>query len=125
MTRFYYDVLKTRYGENIKLLYTDTDSFIFHVLTEDFYMDMKQMMEYLDTCDYPVSHVLHSNHNKKVMGKFKDETNGLPIAEFIGLKAKMYSILNADKLSHCTAKGIKKNAVKQSFHHKLYFDALS
>ena len=76
-------------------------------------------------CDYPVLHHLHSDHNKKVMGKFKDETNGLPIAEFVGLKAKMYSVLNADNHSHCTAKGIKKSVVKQSFHHKLYVNALS
>ena len=67
MAQFYYDVLKPHYGENIKLLYTDTDSFIFHVLTDDLYIDMKHNMKYLDTCDYPLSHMLHSNINKKVM----------------------------------------------------------
>ena len=124
MSRFYY-VLKPCYGEKMKLLYTDTDSFIFQVLSEDLYVDINDMKEHLDTCDYPVSHQLHSDHNKNVMGKFKDETNGFPIAEFVGLKAKMHSVLNADIHSHCTAKDIKKSVVKQSFHHKLYIDALS
>ena len=101
-------MLKSHYGEQLQLLYTDTDSFIFHVITQDLYADMKLMSDHLYTCGYPISHPLLSDHNKKVMGKFKDEGNSLPIIEFIGLKAKMYSVLYADIHSHSTAKGIKK-----------------
>jgi hypothetical protein len=36
------------------------------------------------------------NMNKKVVNKFKDETNGVPIIEFIGLRSKMYSIILDD-----------------------------
>ena len=85
---------------------------------------MLSMGEYLDTSDYPVSHPLHSNLNKKVMAKFKDELNGIAVEEFVGLKAKMYSLLYANDESHCTAKGIKKQVVKKTFNHKMYVDSL-
>ena len=83
------------------------------------YADMKHMMWALDTCDYPTDHPLYSEENKKVRGKFKDEANGMPISEFVGLKAKMYSLLYANNNSHCTAKGIKRGVGIKCFHHKL------
>ena len=43
------------------------------------------------TADYPKQHVLHSPMNKKVIGKFKDETSSCPIRELVGLRPKMYS----------------------------------
>ena len=44
---------------------------------------------------------------KKVIGKFKDETAGLPISEFVGLKPKEYA-LTTDSYEKKTAKGVKK-----------------
>ena len=46
MYRFYYDVSKPIYGERIKLAYTDTDSFVIHVETEDLYKDLQQINSY-------------------------------------------------------------------------------
>ena len=40
MYEFWYDYLKPKYDDNIGLFYMDTDSFIFHVETEDFYKDI-------------------------------------------------------------------------------------
>ena len=40
MYEFWYDYLKPKYGNNTALCYMDTDSFIFHVETEDFYKDI-------------------------------------------------------------------------------------
>ena len=40
MCKFYYDVMKPKYGENIKMVYTDTDSFVFHIKTVDMYEDL-------------------------------------------------------------------------------------
>ena len=37
MYEFWYDYLKPKYGGRVKLYYMDTDSFIIHVETEDFY----------------------------------------------------------------------------------------
>ena len=39
MYEYWYDDMKPKYGDNIKLCYMDTDSFIMHVKTEDFYED--------------------------------------------------------------------------------------
>ena len=39
MYKFYYDVMKPKYGDNIRMVYTDTDSFVFHTKTHDIYQD--------------------------------------------------------------------------------------
>ena len=52
---FYYDYLKPKYGDKVKLCYMDTDSFIFffHVYTDDFYKNISgDVVEWLDTSDY-------------------------------------------------------------------------
>ena len=58
--------------------------------------------------------------NKKVVGKFKDETQGLPICEFIGLRSKMYSIELDDQSEKKTAKGIVRNVIKNHLKHGNY-----
>ena len=40
MWGFFSDYLKPKYGDKIKLCYTDTDSFILHIKTKDFYEDV-------------------------------------------------------------------------------------
>ena len=45
--------------------------------------------------DYPKDHPFYSTADKKVLGKMKDECAGTPIAEFVGLRLKMDSILTA------------------------------
>jgi hypothetical protein len=60
------------------------------------------------------------NTNKKVIGKFKDETDGDPIIEFVGLRSKMYSILTEDDVEKKTGKGIKKSALKKYISHSDY-----
>ena len=92
MYSFHYYHMKQQYGEKAKLLFTDTDSLCYSIETNDVYKDMEKSLHLFDTCDYPSSHFLHSNANKKVLGKMKDETNGVPISEFVGLRSKMYSI---------------------------------
>ena len=42
-------------------------------------------------------HFLYSTVNKKVLGKFKDELNGRPLLEFIGLHPICYSLLFLDR----------------------------
>jgi hypothetical protein len=50
-----------------------------------------------------------------VVYKFKDETAGVPIAEFCGLRSKMYSILLDNEDEKKTGKGIKKSTLKIVF----------
>ena len=45
MHEFWYNYLKPKYGENAKLCYMDTDSFIVHVKADDIYKDIAEDVE--------------------------------------------------------------------------------
>ncbi|GET55766.1 hypothetical protein GLOIN_2v1775922 [Rhizophagus irregularis DAOM 181602=DAOM 197198] len=130
MYQFYYDTLKVRYGEKIQLCYTDTDSLLVQIQTEDINADLIDMADQFDFSDYPKDHPVRkalgdkTDINMKIPGKFKDECNGAVIAEFIGLRAKMYSILKVGdettnpKHGIRKAKGVPSKVVKKEFHHE-------
>ena len=53
MYEFWYDYLKSKYGDRVKLCYTDTDSFIIHIKTEDFFEDISNDVEkWFDTSKF-------------------------------------------------------------------------
>ena len=58
MYNFYYNILKTQYGNMVELVYTDTDSLILLIKTEDVYKDMAEMHKHFDFSNYPPSHEL-------------------------------------------------------------------
>jgi len=133
MYQFYYDVIKARYNDKAKLLYTDTDSLIIEIESEDINKDLIDMADYFDFSDYPIDHPVRKalgedriNKNKKVPGLFKDECNGRIIVEFIGLRPKMYSIImegdDRKNPTHGkrTAKGVPSKIVKKEFHHERF-----
>ena len=124
MYDFYYNQMKAQYGDRVELLYTDTDSLLLEIQTEDVYSDMADHPSLYDTSDFPEDHPLHSKVNKKVLGKMKDECAGHPIAEYVGLRPKMYSILEASGVCIKKAKGVKKNVVKKHIRHEQYREAL-
>ena len=124
MSDFYYNKLKKQYGERCQLLYTDTDSLLLEIQTEDVYKDMGANASLYDTSDYPKDHPQYSEENKKVVGKMKDECAGRLIAEYVGLRPKMYSILEADGGNIKKAKGVKKSVVKKNITHGQYKEAL-
>ena len=107
---------------NVKLLFRDTDSVCYYFEgVEDIYAEMaKDSEKYFDLSDFPKDHKCYSEVNKKRLGYFKDETAGVPIAEFVGLRSKMYSILLADGSSKNTAKGIQQHFSKTNLKHELY-----
>ena len=74
--QFHYEYVKFKYGEQAKLLFTNTDSLCYHIQTEDVYKDIQEDQDLFDTSDCPQDHLLHSNTYKKVIEKFKDETVG-------------------------------------------------
>jgi hypothetical protein len=123
MYNFYYNHLKVVYGQNLQLQLTDTDSFLFSVETDDIFDDVKENLEFYDTSDFPPNHELHSNLNKKVMGKFKFETGEKCISEFVGLRSKMYSFRCGEKVEK-KAKGIKKATVARDLTLGTYKQAL-
>ena len=124
MYKFYYQHLKYKYGSRCELLYTDTDSLLLEIKTEDIYEDMECHKRYYDTSDYPKDHPLHSQENKKVIGKMKDECNGKPISEVVCLRSKMYSILIEGGENKKKAKGTTKVVTKKEISHQNYKDAL-
>ena len=68
MYEFWYDFMKPKYGDNVKLCYMDTDSFITHIKTEDFYKDIAGDVEKRsDTPNYEVDRPLPTGKNKKVI----------------------------------------------------------
>ena len=124
MYDFFYNELKRQYGPRCELLYTDTDSLLLSIETDDVYKDIESNKNLYDTCDYPKEHPLYSNANKKVLGKMKDECAGTPIAECVCLRPKMYSILKADEKNIKKAKGVKKSVVKKQIMHEHYKETL-
>jgi hypothetical protein len=103
---------------------TDTDSLVYSIKTKDLYADFAQTPDEFDFSEYPTDHPNYSAKNKKVIGKMKDETNGVPIKEFIGLRAKMYSIKLETGKEKKTGKGIKKQVVKHEITHENYRRAI-
>ena len=124
MYDFYYNQIKAQYGEHCQLLYTDTDSLLLEIETEDVYKDMAKHADLYDTSGFPQDHPLYSTVNKKVLGKMKDECAGRPIEEYVGLRPKMYSILEANGSNIKKAKGVKKTTVKKHIRHEQYKEAL-
>ena len=145
MYDFWYNTLKPKYGSKIKLLLSDTDSFIYGVYTEDAYKDLHDMRNLMDLSGYEKDTVLgkfSDKSNKKVPGKFSDEKPLEIIKEVVANKPKMYSIitkkifcLTKDKIAHhlcdencrnghsATAKGVPRVA-KQKIAHQDYKDVL-
>jgi hypothetical protein len=124
MYDFYYNYLKVVYGnDKIQLQMTDTDSFLFHCETNDFYDDMKRNSSLFDTSDYPQDHPCYSVTNKKALGRMKDEMNGKPISEVVCLRSKMYSFQCAQKETK-KAKGISSTAVEKELKFQIYKDTL-
>ena len=124
MYDFYYNQLKVQYGESCQLLYTDTDIILLEIETEGVYKDITQKQGLYDTSYYPQDHPLNSSANKKVPGKLKDECAGRVIAEYFGLRPKMYSILEAGGKNTKKGKGVKKNVVKKYIRHEQYKEVL-
>ena len=71
MHEFWYDYIKPKYQDNAKLCYTDADSFIINIKTDDFYEDIANVEKRFDTSNYEVNRPLPTGKNKKVIGLMK------------------------------------------------------
>ena len=124
MYDFHYNYIKQKYGSKAKLLFTDTDSLTYEIEAEDVYSDFWKDKHMFDNSDYPESSPYFDKTNKKVIGKFKDEAAGVPVCEFVGLRSKMYSYIKDNQKGKKTAKGIKKNIIKNDIKHINYKETL-
>ena len=123
MFDFHYNFIRKKYGDKAELLFTDTDSLMYLIHTEDFYKDInKDIKRKFDTSDYPENHPsgIKTGVNKKVIGKFKDEAAGKQITHFVGLRPKLYTFKVEEKGETRKAKGVKKNVIKKSLSFEDY-----
>lgn len=119
MYDFFYEYLKPKYGDNISLLYTDTDSFILEVKTENFYNDIKHNLDVFDTSNYPEDNIYNIPRNISVVGKFKDEFGGQVIEGFFGTAAKSYCVKTKEGVQK-KAKGICKSTIQKQINLSHY-----
>ena len=112
MFDFHYNYIRKEYEDRAELLFTDTDSLMYLIQTQD-----KDVKRKFDTSDYPEKHDpsgIKTGINKKVIGKFKDEAAGKQITHFVGLRPKLYSFKVEEKGETRKAKRVKKNVIKNS-----------
>ena len=79
---FHYNHMCLKYPrpDQLRLLFTDTDSLAYAVQTEDIYRDMvEDAATHYDFSEYPLDHPPYSDMNRKAIGFFKDELNSVPI----------------------------------------------
>ena len=116
--KFHYDVIKEKYGKQATLLFTDTDSLCYRIISENLYEDMKEFSEYMDCSSFPTSNPCYNTKNDRRIGYFKDECSGVQPLEFVGLRSKMYSLMMPDvDRSKTAVKGVKKSFVKNHLTH--------
>ena len=125
MYEFWYDNMKPRYGNNVKLYYMETDSFIMNIKTEGFYKDIANDVDKrFDTSNYECDRPLPTGKNKKVIGVMKDEIGGKIITELVNLKPKAYSYLTDDGKEDKKAKGTTKCVIKRMIKFSDYKNCL-
>ena len=103
MYNFHYNFMIRKF--NIKLLFTDTDSLCYELRANNPHKKTYKYKELFDISNFPVNIKYYGCNNKKKIGKMKDEYGGKSIVTFVGLKPKMYSILEESDNEKITSKG--------------------
>ena len=122
------------------MLYINTDSFFLHFFVKDLAKEINARFHLRDALNFSEisnGHLYnlgrgHDDLHAGEVGYFKDETNGNPIVEFIGLCPKMYSFTLCDasepipgvnypidKRQRAVAKGVARSQIKR-FKHEDY-----
>ena len=99
---FWYDYIKPKYQDRAKLCYVDTDSFFIHIITEDSYKDIANVVEkWFGTSNYDEDkRPLPIGKNKQVISLFKDELGERIMIEFVGLRSKTHAYSMDDSSKH-------------------------
>ena len=105
---------------NTKLLFTDTDSLCYEINRKSPHKKMYKYKELFDLSNFPKSSKYYCDENKKVVGKMKDEYGRQLILKFVGLKSKMYSILDESSNEKNPNKGHNAFIEFQEFYNTLF-----
>ena len=129
MFSFQYEYVKKKW-EKVEVLYSDTDSLVLKIETDDFFKDISgDVVEWFDTNDFPEDHpaVLEGlpivKENKKKIGLMKDECGGKILTEWVALRPKLYSFLTESGEKQ-KAKGLKKSIKNKSLRHENFLKCL-
>lgn len=112
---FFYDVIKREFGDRAALLYTDTDSLIIKVFTDNFYEFIRQNPDKFDTSNYIEGNKFSIPKGLSQLGKMKDEFPADPIISFYGTGAKAYCIQSVENELK-KAKGVKRSVIKKQLN---------
>ena len=127
MMKFHYEKMR-QWFKTIDLCFTDTDSLLYRIEDQNIYDVFKENEEWFDFSEYPKNHQCYSSKNKKKLGTFKDELQSQILLQFIGLRAKSYSIMFNDfkgkDTEYQVAKGTKSEVRKRYLKHKHYQNVL-
>ena len=133
MFDFQYGYVKKKW-ENCSVLYTDTDSLVLEIETEDFFADIAaDVPEWFDTNNFSPKHPAVEKalpivpENNKKIGLMKDDCDGAIMTEFVALRPKLYSFLveaNEEIREKQRAKGVKKCMIKKSLRHANFVKCL-
>ncbi|XP_060868899.1 uncharacterized protein LOC132943807 isoform X2 [Metopolophium dirhodum] len=126
MYDYHYNVMQAHYGNKIELMYTDTDSLVYYIQTDDFYKDLENnsnLLDRMDTSDLPRDHPCYIAERKKIPGLFSDETNSEVMTDFCALRSKSYAykINGKEKIR---AKGIRGHVVKNHMNFDDHYRCL-
>ena len=123
MYDFLYSYIKPKYGNKAVLLYTDTDSLILHIYTDNVYNDMIENLDRFDTSNYSHENPYNIPVNSSVLGRMKDEYAGSIIWEFYGTGAKAYCVNAGGELTK-KAKGVPDYVTKKELSLSDYQQAV-
>ena len=125
MYEFHHQIIKREIfpDDRISLMYMDTDSLTYHIHTRSLTERLLPHKRHFDFSNYPEGHPLYDVSNKAVLGKMKDEVEGLTMSEYCALKAKMYSFIVGNRESK-KAKGEKKSVVSKTLTFHDYVNCL-
>ena len=118
MYDFHYNFIKKNFDS--ELLFTDTDSLVYEIKSENDYEEFFKWKDLFDFSNYLKDSKFFDDTNKKVIGEMKDEYGGVIIDQFIGLKSKMYSIKKIDGSESSTAKGVSISTEFDEFKDALF-----
>lgn len=130
MYKLHYGHFRAVYGNMARLLYTDTDSLIYHIETDNVLAECYEHKEdVFDMSTLPPTSPYFDDTKKNVPGYLKVETGGKQMTEFVALAAKMYSYKmmtpeTGDEQESRRAKGIQAAVVKRDFRHEHYLQQL-
>ena len=121
MYEIWYDYIKQKYGEKLKLCYMDTNSFIVHVKADDIYKDIAEDVDktfYIS--NYEIDRLLPVGKNEQVIGLMKYKLGWQIINKFVGLSAKTYSYLKDNDNDYKKSKRTKKCVRKRNLKFRDY-----